>query len=1668
MCSSLSLGVTLKGSKGSLSSEPPNLQYLYALYDFKQMKVFTEALVVQKSTPHQNIRVLFTDLNTRDTDREKVFLVCYVIRIGNLHPEKEDKEKDKHTSPCDVKRAYGVAALDITLFLNGKLEVDDDDQYFMPFVLCEKDNLENTLKRLISSLKDISSQKSAGMYVSLKFHCGDNKTESVAVAMTNTFIARKMGFPEIILPGDVRNDLYVTLVNAEFKSSDKTIQVTVQVCTEAGVILKDVVLIGVGVEPQSRYDSLVYYHEDKPRWCETFKLAIPIEEFKHCHLKITYKHRSSAESKGKVEKPFGLSFVKLMQKNGTTLPDVTHELLIDHKKYDVQGTDTSYLSLPCSRSELNDTGSKPSHISGLSLHSRDVLVIATNVCSTKLTQNVDLLGLLNWTSDTSRLDYSLRALMKLDGEEIVKFLQDVLDALFDILVQNNDDANDFLVFECLLYIIGLVLDRKYQHFQPVLDLYLEESFSATLAYEKLINILASHIQRGSDKDLLLKTMKCLQYLFRIVVRSRLLFATLYEGRGEEAFCDRITELLTHIGNLMKLSSGDCTLLVQGACLKYLPTIFPDLLLVCQPVPLSELFIQVVQSVPGSSLSKQRLMTLSGVVHSQLFTIPQSRRVLLPPILTTVKQFLEANQEVRSSVEMRNKTKSFAKIEKVLGASFRDPKDLTEEVELCVEILSDIMGFLWKSHTVEDIEEIMLIVLRSVIQSVIRMERDTNLCHLVAIMLSIFRHMTGQHYESYIAHLTMSSDKLDFLMEILLAFKDLIARPVYPNDWTEMILLQNAIIFKALRFFSHTVRDYFSRPFENQAWANWFHCACVFLTQPALQLENFSPEKRARILARYKDMRRDAAFEIRTMWFNLRQNRVFFVPSLVGMFLEVSLTPEPEVRSTIIPIFFNMMECEFYTSRDREGNFIKANFSEFENEMIFKLDSLIEGGLGDCAYRTLFQDILGGMCDDHSTLGEPGGAFIRTASRQIDALLEYRSLVKDANPEIRMRCTVRLLDFYAETPRKELYLRYVHKLVALHLATDDYTEAAHTLELHAKLLAWNNTSLPQIFKSSRHPKCVTHKQLKEALYLEAIEYFDKGKMWESALELCKELVSVYETEAFDYIQLPELLRRMAGFYDSIQRQLRPEPEYFRVAYYGRGFPTFLQNKVFVYRGKEYERLTDFSSRALNFFPNAELMNKLTPPGEEITESSGQYVQINKVDPIMCAEDQRKFADKPISEQIIRYYRCNRVQKFKYSRPYRKSLELSNGSTTSLVSMGNEFASLWLERKVLVISSVLPGILRWFPVISTETFHISPLRCAIETMESTNRSLKELILSHKNDSSLALHPLSMKLNGIVDAAVNGGIVNYETAFFSSDYIHSHPDDTAHITKLRDLIASQIPLLEVGIAIHAQRIPPALGPFHKRLEHCFQELRQAVEAKYGKQTCDIRLDTESAVKLRRHASVDSAASPGISHKSSSSISSSITGLAGPVIADGVRLFGTFNSRKDKKERKRRAVKTESKCSLDSNASSLWYTVGDLDTSSGSGPVIELTEQLVATRPLRSEVEKDKRLSREASHHSASSEEGELALPPNLPLKMKEKEADYSNGTGDEIRGNPSYLHGAGKIYKAPIPNPTEEEAPEPELPLEPHSAPLIVEDISVDIVSDDVPPCRPPKKPHMKMNF
>lgn len=45
----------------------------------------------------------------------------------------------------------------------------------------------------------------------------------------------------------------------------------------------------------------------------------------------------------------------------------------------------------------------------------------------------------------------------------------------------------------------------------------------------------------------------------------------------------------------------------------------------------------------------------------------------------------------------------------------------------------------------------------------------------------------------------------------------------------------------------------------------------------------------------------------------------------------------------------------------------------------------------------------------------------------------------------------LQNFYHDIHRQEMYIRYLHKLCDLHLECDNYTEAAYTLMLYAKLL-----------------------------------------------------------------------------------------------------------------------------------------------------------------------------------------------------------------------------------------------------------------------------------------------------------------------------------------------------------------------------------------------------------------------------------------------------------------------------------------------------------------------------------------------------------------------------------------------------------------------------------------
>lgn len=108
-----------------------------------------------------------------------------------------------------------------------------------------------------------------------------------------------------------------------------------------------------------------------------------------------------------------------------------------------------------------------------------------------------------------------------------------------------------------------------------------------------------------------------------------------------------------------------------------------------------------------------------------------------------------------------------------------------------------------------------------------------------------------------------------------------------------------------------------------------------------------------------------------------------------------------------------------------------------------------------------------------------------------------------------------------------------------------------------------------------------------------------------------------------------------------------------------------------------------------------MQTLTNPGEEITQGDGMFIQINSVEPIMDVKA-ASFVEKNIAPEIVKYHRNNNVQVFKFSRPY---CENKSGGDE------NSVTNLWLERTVMKTKFPLPGILRWFEVIDSETFKVN---------------------------------------------------------------------------------------------------------------------------------------------------------------------------------------------------------------------------------------------------------------------------------------------------------------------------------------------------------------------------
>uniref|UniRef100_A0A8C1CAC3 Dedicator of cytokinesis 3 n=1 Tax=Cyprinus carpio carpio TaxID=630221 RepID=A0A8C1CAC3_CYPCA len=1375
----------------------------FSLYDLREGKQISEKFMVKLNknggpkNPEKVDRLcaLFTDLSNKDMKRD-LYIVSQVIRTGRMLLN-DSKKGPPHVQ---YRRPYGCAVLAMSDVLQTISELKEEKDFVLKVYTCNNENEwyqihENIIRK--SSTKYTAPSTNYGLIISLQLLRGDMeqvRKENPIIFNRGVAITRKLGFPDVIMPGDIRNDLYLTLERGDFerggKSVQKNIEVTMYVLYADGEILKECISLGSGEHNISEYRSFVLYHNNSPRWSEVIKLPIPIDRFRGSHLRFEFRH-CSTKDKGE-KKLFGFAFTPLMREDGTTLSDESHELYV--YKCDENTTFSNhalYLGLPCCKDDFNGCPNIPSSLI-FQRSTKETLWISTQLSSTKLTQNVDLLALLKWKAHPDRVMDILGRLRHVCGEEIVKFLQDILDTLFSILDDNTDKYGP-LVFQSLVFIINLLRDSKFYHFRPVMDTYIQKHFAGALAYKELIRCLKWYMDRSAEvvrQDHIQEAMRALEYLFKFIIQSRILYSRATCGMEEDQFRASIQELFQSIRFVLSLDSRSSETLIftQAALLNSFPAIFDELLQMFTVQEVAEFVRGTLGSMPstvhiGQSMDVVKLQSIARTVDSRLFSFPESRRILLPVVLHHIHLHLRQQKELLICSGILSSIFSIIKSSSL------------EEVEMMVESLLDVL-----------LQTLLAIMSKSQSQEAVRGQRCPQCTaeitgEYVSCLLSLLRQMSDIHFQHLLDNFQSKEELKEFLLKIFCVFRNLMKLSIFPRDWNVMRLLTSNIIVSTTQYLSPALHKSFTdADFDFKVWNSYFSLAVLFINQPSLQLETLTPAKRKKVFDKYGDMRVMMAYELFSMWQNLGENKIHFIPGMIGPFLGVTLVPQNEVRNIMIPIFHDMMDWE----QRKNGN-----FKQVEAELIDKLDSLVSEGKGDENYRELFSlltQLFGPYPSllekiEQETWRETGVSFVTSVTRLMERLLDYRDCMKgDETENKKIGCTIN---------KEEMYIRYIHKLCEMHLQAENYTEAAFTLLLYWELLHWEERPLREFL----HYPAQSEWHRKEGLCRKVIHYFNKGKCWEYGIPLCRELAFQYES-LYDYQSLSWIRKMEAAYYDNIMEQQRLEPEFFRVGFYGRKFPFFLRNKEFVCRGHDYERLEAFQQRMVGEFPQAIAMQHPNQPDEGILQGDAQYLQIYAVTPV--SENMEVLQMDRVPDRIKSFYRVNNVRRFRYDRPFHKGPK----------DKDNEFKSLWIERTTLILTHPLPGISRWFEVDKRELVEVSPLENAIYVVENKNQELRTLISQYQHKQLHGnINLLSMCLNGVIDAAVNGGIARYQEAFFDKEYISSHPEDTEKITQLKDLMQEQVHVLGVGLVVHEKLVHPEMRPLHKKLIDQFQMMRSSL---------------------------------------------------------------------------------------------------------------------------------------------------------------------------------------------------------------------------------------------------
>jgi len=143
--------------------------------------------------------------------------------------------------------------------------------------------------------------------------------------------------------------------------------------------------------------------------------------------------------------------------------------------------------------------------------------------------------------------------------------------------------------------------------------------------------------------------------------------------------------------------------------------------------------------------------------------------------------------------------------------------------------------------------------------------------------------------------------------------------------------------------------------------------------------------------------------------------------------------------------------------------------------------------------------------------------------------------------------------------------------------------------------------------------------------------------------------------------------------------------------------------------------------------------------------------------------------------------------------------------------------------VIAEEVIPSIRRRIGVVKQISKTVTPLQTAINNLNTKTQELIKLVEACDHDPSHDIKSISMSVNGVLDAAVMGGVAKYQEAFFDSEYFDEMPQEKDLAEKFKEALRSQLQEAEKALAMYAKYRPDNLADHVTHLEGCLTKMKR-----------------------------------------------------------------------------------------------------------------------------------------------------------------------------------------------------------------------------------------------------